>query len=167
MAVKRVSPSTPANISQRCWVRAPSSRNLTQTPASVVFAAATIWTASTAHARRASERKAYVITTRIARARSRMEYPRLHPEHAGVLTAIFQQFRVASLLDDSAIIDHGDAVRAANRGETVRNDDCGQARCQLEEAIEQLDFGAYIQVRGGFIQHQYVRTGLDRKQRTC
>jgi len=95
-----------------------------------------------------------------------MEGRRLHPEHAGILTAIFQQFRVAALFDDSAIIDHGDAVRASHRGEAVRNDDRGQTRGQLEEAIKQLDFGAYIQVRGGFIQHRYVRTGFDSKQRT-
>src|SRR5437762_772396 len=98
---------------------------------------------------------AFVATTRVGTpARSRRE---LQPVKRRVDAVLLQQFRVIALLAELPVMEHEDAVRAADRGEAVRDDDGRAADLQaLERLLDQV-LGLGIDAARRFVEDEHRR----------
>jgi len=86
----------------------------------------------------------------------------LQPGEAGVETALGEQRVVPALLDDPAFVEDDDAVSAADRGETMGDDDRRAVVHQpLERLLDQLlRFG--VERGGRFVEQQQRRVAQHR-----
>ena len=85
-------------------------------------------------------------------------------EHGGVASALGDELVMAPELDDAPIVDHGDPVGAASRGEPMGDD---HGRATFEHAIERalnLRLGVEVEVAGGLVEDQHTRSG---DKRSC
>ena len=57
-------------------------------------------------------------------------------------------------LDDMPLLHHDDLIRVANGGEAVRDDETGAVAHQLHHSVLDMQLGAGINRRGGFVKNQ-------------
>ena len=72
------------------------------------------------------------------------------------------EFVVGALLGDTAAVDDHDALRAADRRESVADDHARDAVGQLEEAVIEVRLGANIEMGGRLVQHEHTRSAAHR-----
>jgi hypothetical protein len=90
----------------------------------------------------------------------------LCPEHLRVAAAPRHQLLVGTGLGDAPAVEQDDPVGLAHRGEAVRDEhDAGLPR-PAEQPGEQLQLAAYVQVRGGLVEHEQPGAGAQRVERT-
>src|SRR5688572_708260 len=94
------------------------------------------------------------------------EAGRLESEHAGVGAAERHQLVVSTLFGDASLGEDDDAVGAPHGGEAVRDEDGGQSRSYVEEAVVEGGLGAHVQVGGGFIEDEHVGSGVGAEEGT-
>ena len=66
---------------------------------------------------------------------------------------------MGATLDDAAVFNDQDLVRAANGGEAVRDDEGGAAAHQVGEALLNQGFGFGIEAGGGFVKDEDAGIG--------
>ena len=69
---------------------------------------------------------------------------------------------MAALLSHHPAIQDDDPVRPANGRETVRNDEGRKAASEIEEAVEEGDLGAHVELGGGLVENKNAGARLDR-----
>ena len=94
------------------------------------------------------------------------ECPRLALEQRPIRASDVHQFVVSAVLGDVAVFEDNDAVGMADRGEAVRDQDRRDRSpsCQvlIEHRVEEAQFGAGVEVGGGFVEDQQTCAALDR-----
>src|SRR3954468_16535529 len=77
---------------------------------------------------------------------------RLKIEHRAVAAMLCHQLVVCPELDDLSVLENTDAVRLANGREAVRNENRRAVPSRGQDALEDLCFAAYIELRGRFVE---------------
>src|SRR4051794_4999490 len=78
----------------------------------------------------------------------------LHLEQMSVTSAASEQLTMRSLLTYASVLNHHDAIREANRGEPVRDQQNRAIFRQIRESLEDFEFRCSIQRRRRLVQDQ-------------
>src|SRR5690606_25333544 len=84
----------------------------------------------------------------------RESQPLRHRMQPGVMPALRHQLRMAALLDDAAVVEHQDAIGAADGRQAMGDDDRGAADHQLLDGRLHPPLGLHVQGGGRLVQHQ-------------
>src|SRR5581483_12314533 len=76
---------------------------------------------------------------------------RLQVEHRAVASAERHELVVRAELDHAPLLEHADAIRMADGGEPVRNQDRRAVAGRLENAIEDLGLAPHVELRGRLV----------------
>src|SRR5260370_11534656 len=88
----------------------------------------------------------------------------LHPEEAGITAIELHELRVRALLDEAAVLEEDDRVRAAHSREPVRDVNRGAPTRERTQPLEQVVLGLRIQRRRWFVEEQDLRVAHERSR---
>ena len=89
----------------------------------------------------------------------------LQIEHRPIAPAERHQFVVRAELDDSAVLEHADAIGMADGGEAMRDQNGRAMPRRGEQAIEDFRFAAHVELRGRLVEQHDAGAELDGCQR--
>src|SRR3954462_12097310 len=72
----------------------------------------------------------------------------------GIVAAASDEVIVGPVLDDASTMQHGDAVRAADSADAVRDQDSGPSAHQLAQVIQDALFGVGVHAGERIVEHQ-------------
>src|SRR3954453_1706656 len=78
-----------------------------------------------------------------------------------VAAAQREQLAVGAALDDLAVLEHENLVRAANRGETMGDYERGAPFSQRAQAVLDERFALAVETGGGLVENEDARIGED------
>ncbi len=81
-------------------------------------------------------------------------FQQLFVVQVGIVSVQGEQFVVRAPLHDAPAMQHGDHVRVAHGGDTVRDEDGGPTCHEIAQMVENLVFGVRIHAGKCVVQHQ-------------
>ena len=87
-------------------------------------------------------------------------------QHRPVTASECHQLGVCAELDDLSVLEHADAVRLADGGEPVRDQDRRALTGRGEDAVEDLGLATHVELRGRLVEEHHAGAEVDRAERT-